>query len=175
VKKGLVHIYTGDGKGKTTAAMGLAFRASGYAYNICILQFLKARNTGEKLAAKNINDITYKRANTSTKFTIQMNEQEKNILKKEINISWNKLKQNISENNYDLLILDEIMAVINNNFLSVNQLENFINEKPRKLEVIMTGRKAPQELIEVADYVTEMKLIKHPFSKNIKARKGIEF
>jgi len=175
VKRGLVHIYTGNGKGKTTAAMGLALRASGYGYKIFILQFLKARKTGEKLAVKNIDSITYKRANTSAKFTVQMNEKEKKVLKEEIKKSWQDLKNNMSKSNYDILILDEIMAVINNKFISEKQIIDFVDSKPRELEVVMTGRNAPQKLIERADYVTEMKLIKHPFTQNIKARKGIEF
>jgi len=175
MKRGLIHIYTGDGKGKTTAAMGLALRASGYGLNILILQFLKARKTGERIAVENIKGITYKRANTSTKFTIQMSEQEKLNLKKEINQSWQRLKDNINKNDYDVIILDEIMAVISNKFLSLQQVKNFIEEKPRGIELLMTGRNAPCELIELADYVTEMKLIKHPFTENIIAREGIEF
>ncbi len=175
MKRGLVHIYTGDGKGKTTAAMGLVVRAAGYEMNICILQFLKGRQTGEKTVLEKIPGVTYRRANTSTKFTIQMSDEEETNLKEEIKTSWLKLKETVKKGEYDLIILDEIMAVINNGFLPLQEVIELIDKKQEELELVMTGRNAPEELMQLADYVTEMKLVKHPYTRNIPARRGIEF
>ena len=129
MKKGLIHIYCGDGKGKTTAAMGLAIRAAGREKKVFITQFLKSGKSGE-------------------------------IIKK---------------NEYDLLILDEIIATINNGFIELEEVVNFLKNKPDTLEVVMTGRDPKEELIEIANYVTEMKCIKHPFREGIPSRIGIEF
>lgn len=175
MKKGLVHIYTGDGKGKTTAAMGLAFRAAGHGKQVYILQFMKGWPTGEKVIADGIIFITYQRANQVTKFINQMTEAEKLKLKKETKKAWQTLWKEIKESDNEVFILDEVMAAISNDLLTVEEVAQLIKEKPETIELVLTGRDAPQALIDLADYVTEMKAIKHPLNKNISARKGIEF
>lgn len=175
MKQGLVHIYTGDGKGKTTAAIGLAVRAAGHNKRVYILQFLKARTTGELEIAKKLPMITFERTNISRKFIFQMNEEEKKELQEETEKAWNRLREITRESEYEIVIVDEIMGAIKNGLISLKEVIDLIKDKSPEKELILTGREAPDELIELADYVTEMKLIKHPYRKDIPARKGIEF
>ncbi|ACL70646.1 cob(I)yrinic acid a,c-diamide adenosyltransferase [Halothermothrix orenii] len=175
MKKGLVHIYTGDGKGKTTAAVGLAVRSAGYGKKIYILQFLKGRKTGEKKFFEKVTDITLERANKSTKFFFQMSDEEKQKVFAETKKVWDKLKDIVRDGEYEVVILDEIMEAIANGLVQTGQVKELIAIKDESLELILTGRDAPEELVELADYVTEMKMIKHPYNRQIPARKGIEF
>ena len=175
MENGQIHIYTGDGKGKTTAAMGLAFRASAYDKKIYILQFLKGRKTGERITSDKFDNITFERANKSKKFFIQMNDKEKKEQKAEIKEIWNKINDLLENSDYEIIIFDEIMGAISNGMVEIEDVKELLDNKGKDKEVILTGRKAPQELIEKADYVTEMKMIKHPFNKNVSARKGIEY
>ena len=175
MKKGQVHIYTGDGKGKTTAAMGLAFRASAYDKKIYILQFLKGRKTGERLSAKKFDNITFERANKSKKFFIQMTDEEKKEQKQEIKKIWEKINGILKESDYEIIIFDEIMGAISNGMVEIEDVKKLIENKGEDKEFILTGRNAPEELIEMAGYVTEMKMIKHPFNNNVPARKGVEY
>ncbi len=174
-KSGLIHIYTGDGKGKTTAAMGLAVRAAGYNRKVYILQFLKARTTGEKNTLAGMSTVTFKRANKSKKFIFQMDEAEKAVLVRETAEVWENLFEIIQESDYQLVIIDEIMGAITNGLVPLEKVIELIEKKADDKELVMTGRNAPEELVELADYVTEMKMIKHPFTDDIPARKGIEF
>ncbi|HKL74810.1 MAG TPA: cob(I)yrinic acid a,c-diamide adenosyltransferase [Halanaerobiales bacterium] len=175
MKNGQIHIYTGDGKGKTTAAMGLAFRASAYDKKIYILQFLKGRKTGERLSAEKFDNITFERANKSKKFFIQMNEEEKKEQKEEIKEIWNKINDLLENSDYEIIIFDEIMGAISNGMVEIEDVKELLENKGKDKELLLTGRNAPQDLIDMADYVTEMKMIKHPFTKNIPAREGIEY
>jgi len=175
MKNGQIHIYTGDGKGKTTAAMGLAFRASAYDKKIYILQFLKGRKTGERLSAEKFDNITFERANKSKKFFIQMNEEEKKEQKEEIKEIWNKINDLLENSDYEIIIFDEIMGAISNGMVEIEDVKELLENKGKEKELLLTGRNAPQDLIDMADYVTEMKMIKHPFTKNIPAREGIEY
>ena len=175
MKNGQIHIYTGDGKGKTTAAMGLAFRASAYDKKIYILQFLKGRKTGERLSAEKFDNITFERANKSKKFFIQMNEEEKKEQKEEIKEIWNKINDLLENSDYEIIIFDEIMGAISNGMVEIEDVKELLENKGKDKELVLTGRNAPQDLIDMADYVTEMKMIKHPFTKNIPAREGIEY
>jgi cob(I)alamin adenosyltransferase len=175
MERGLIHIYTGDGKGKTTAAMGLALRAAGHKKKVYILQFLKARSTGEVSILKELPYITFVRANTSPKFVFEMNEAEREQLQLETDLAWSRLVKVTGDTEYELVILDEIMGAIDNHLLSLKQVIELVNEKSPGLELVLTGRNASPELVKLADYVTEMKMIKHPYQENIPARKGIEF
>lgn len=175
MKRGMVHIYTGDGKGKTTAAIGLAIRAAGHNKKVYILQFLKGRITGEREIADKLPMITFERANKSKKFVFQMNEREKEELISEISQTWDKLKKITRESKYEIIIIDEIMGAISNGLIGLEKVVELIKEKDSTKEIILTGRNAPEELIELADYVTEMRMVKHPYTENIPARKGIEF
>lgn len=175
MKNGLVHIYTGKGKGKTTAAMGLAFRALGHNKKIYILQFLKGRETGEKKTADGMSGITFERVNKITKFVFQMNKEEKEQLQKEVKEIWGQLQDITRHSDYEIIILDEIMGAISNDIVALADVIDLIKNRAGDKELILTGREAPQKLIDLADYVTEMKSLKHPFTDNISARQGIEF
>ncbi|AEF17689.1 MULTISPECIES: cob(I)yrinic acid a,c-diamide adenosyltransferase [Thermoanaerobacterium] len=175
MKNGLIQIYTGDGKGKTTAAIGLGIRALGRDFKVYMVQFLKGRDTGELYVLKNIDNFKVFRFQSSEKFFFQMDENEKNVLRDEMHEAYKFIENVIKNEECDMLILDEIMGVIQNNIFSVEDVLKLMKEKPDTMEMILTGRNAPKELIDNADLVTEMKLVKHPFEKGISARYGIEF
>jgi len=175
-EKGMIHIYTGDGKGKTTAAIGLAIRAAGHGKRIYFVQFLKGRETGELEILKKIPNITVHRVNPDLqKFFYQLSMEEKEILCRKVQEGWRGICKELREEKYDILILDEIMAVLSNGLLGLEDLLEFINNKVPQLELVLTGRNAPEELLKLADYVTEMKMLKHPYQEGVPARKGIEF
>lgn len=176
MNKGLIHIYCGDGKGKTTAAFGLAIRAAGRNKKVVISQFLKDYNTGELKSVEKLSDnIKVIFGKPITKFIWNMNEEEKNQLKEEETNYFGKIVQYTKENNVDVLILDEIIGTINNGTISLQTIMDFLKNKPESLEVIMTGRDPKEELINIADYISEVKMIKHPFEKGIGSREGIEY
>jgi cob(I)alamin adenosyltransferase len=173
--KGLIHVYTGEGKGKTTAAFGLAKRAAGHGKRVLILQFLKSRtkNSGEIISS----------AKTGTK-VIKFEEQTTPLfdpdvklpeLKKTIKKAIDQSIKEIKSSSYDLVIMDEFNTVLGAGYANINEAKRIIKAKPDMVELIFTGRNAPEELIELADYVTEMRMIKHPFKRGVKARKGIEY
>ena len=173
MKKGLIHIYCGDGKGKTTAAMGLAIRAAGREKKVFITQFLKSGKSGELVSLDKLKDyVTFLPGKPVNKFIWNM--KEKKDAKKEHTSRFREIVEIIKKNEYDLLILDEIIATINNGFIELEEVVNFLKNKPDTLEVVMTGRDPKEELIEIANYVTEMKCIKHPFREGIPSRIGIE-
>lgn len=176
MEKGLVQIYTGDGKGKTTAALGQGLRASGRGYRVVMIQFLKGRDSGEiESIAKLEPNFKVYRFDKSKKFFWNMNDIEKKELSEKIEEAMEFARETLEKNQCDILILDEIMGVINNKILHTEKVVNLIEEKPDNIEVILTGRNVPEELYEIADLITEMKMVKHPFEKGISAREGIEF
>lgn len=174
--KGLVHIYTGNGKGKTTAAVGLGIRACGRGMKVLMVQFLKGIETGEMMTLKKLEpDFILYRGEQLPKFTWQMNDEEKKRASKIQHDIFEFAKVAAFDGKVDLLILDEIMAAVNANFLDKNMVLDFIKNKPENLELVLTGRNAPEEFIEEADYVSEIYDVKHPMNQGIPARKGIEF
>ena len=175
LSRGLIQIYTGDGKGKTTAALGQAFRAVGRGFTVKMIQFLKAVSTGELISVKNLEpDFMIYRFETQKKFFWLLDEKEKEELKKEIREGLNFAKQIIANEECNILILDEIMGAIKNEMISVEDIKELIHTKPSHMELILTGRDVPEELSSLADLVTEMKMIKHPMENGIPARIGIE-
>jgi cob(I)alamin adenosyltransferase len=174
--KGLIHVYTGDGKGKTTAALGQAIRAHGCGMSVLMVQFLKRAHSGELETVKKLGGgFELMRGKSAEKFVTQMNESEKAECRKETGELFCRSINSQAEKGVDILILDEVFAAINSKMLDVGQVIEFLHAKPEKLEVILTGRGAPEEIVELADYVTEIRSIKHPIDKGIPARKGIEF
>ncbi|SCY94726.1 cob(I)yrinic acid a,c-diamide adenosyltransferase [Alkaliphilus peptidifermentans] len=175
LEKGLIHIYTGDGKGKTTAAVGQGTRTAGGGYKVLMVQFLKGDDTGEihsiEKLAPNFSLIRYAPLNNFYKF---LSEEEKNATIREVERGIKEIGTYLESEEYNLIILDEIMAVLFNEIVTIKEVVELIEKKPPLVELILTGRNAPEELINLADYVTEMKMIKHPFEKGIYARKGIE-
>lgn len=175
LKKGYIQIYTGDGKGKTTAAMGLALRAAGDGMKVCILQFLKAWKTGEVIALEKIENIEVFRVQKMTKFTWDLNEEEKKQYALETKEGY-KLAENIlKERKCDVFIIDEIMGAMHAGFLTEDDVLKLMELKRDDMELVMTGRGVSDKIAEKADLITEMKPIKHYFEKGVDARKGIEF
>ncbi|WWU64001.1 cob(I)yrinic acid a,c-diamide adenosyltransferase [Clostridium baratii] len=172
---GLIHIYCGDGKGKTTAAMGLGIRAAGRSKKVLLTQFLKSNKTGELNSIEKLSEFFHVvKGVPAKKFVWNMNEEEKLEVKKEHTNRFREVTKKAIEEEYDLLILDEIIATINRDFVKLTEVIDFLKNKPKGLEVVMTGRNPKEELIELADYVSEIKAIKHPYNKGIKSRVGIE-
>ncbi len=171
---GLIHIYCGDGKGKTTAAIGLAVRCSGHGNHVLLVQFLKSRLTGELNTLALLPNIEIMRGKETKKFTFQMNEEEKAQVKNEHLTLFSKVKQKCLDERVDLLILDEVIGACNTGVFDKAFLIDFLRHKPPKMEVVLTGRNPAPELVELADYVSEICKRKHPFEKGIPARTGIE-
>lgn len=171
---GLIHIYCGDGKGKTTAAVGLAVRCAGRGNKVLLVQFLKSRDSGELYSLAKLPDIEVMRGKESQKFTFQMNEEEKHALLIEHNKMFEQVLAKIKNGGYSLLILDEVIGALNAKVFEMPKLIEFLRHKPENLEVVLTGRNPAPELVEIADYVSEMRKVKHPMDKGIMAREGIE-
>jgi cob(I)alamin adenosyltransferase len=174
-KKGLVHIYTGKGKGKTTAALGLALRAAGWGKKVIIFQFLKppALKLGERKAIAK-SKLPIKIVSVDVKWNLYKKNNQAQVCDK-IKQTCKDIQTTAKKGKYDLIILDEIIYCCREKLVSLQCIKNIIKSKKSNVEIIMTGRGATKELINLADLVTEMKEIKHPFKKDIKARKGIEY
>lgn len=176
MEKGLVIVYTGKGKGKTTAALGMALRALGYSHKVCMIQFIKGSwKYGElessKLLEPNFELVTVGKGFVGIIDDSSPRSEHKETAVRALSIS----KERIHLGNYDLVILDEINYAVNLDLIKVNDVLELIQNKPADLDLVLTGNHARPELIEKADLVTEMTEIKHPFKKGIKAKKGIDF
>jgi cob(I)alamin adenosyltransferase len=173
--KGLVHIYTGNGKGKTTAALGLALRAAGWGKKVIIYQFLKppALVLGERKALAKSN-LPIKIVPVDIKWNMQKKNNTALVCDK-IDKTCKEIQTVAQKGKYDLIILDEIIYCCREKLVSLQCIKNIIKSKKPDIEIIMTGRGATKDIIKLADLVTEMKEVKHPFKKNVKARKGIEY
>lgn len=173
-KKGLVSIFTGDGKGKTTAAIGTAVRAAGYGLRVFIVFFAKGGNypCGEANTLSELPNITVTSCH-------HKNWIDKNNVKAEdkklAESALTEAREAMLNNNYDLMILDEINIAINYGLIGLDEVISFVKGKPQNLELILTGRYAEPKLVEMADMVIEMSIIKHPYGKGIKARRGIDY
>ena len=173
-KKGLILLYTGNGKGKTTAALGQVLRAAGHGFKVAIVQFIKnMKNTGEIKAAKKIFADHLEIYPMGSGFTWDAKDTE--ALRLAAEKGWNLAREKIESGQYCMVILDELTYALNYGLLDQDEILTFLKNKPEKLHVIITGRDASDKLIDLADLVTEMKEIKHPYQKGIKATKGIEF
>ncbi len=169
--KGYVHVYTGNGKGKTTAALGLALRAAGAGLKVFIAQFVKGSTYGEHNALTKLSDsITVKQYGQG--FFLDRKPGEEDIRAAKEGLA--EVKDIMSSGNYDIVILDEADIATYYNLFSVEDLLDFMRSKPEKIEIIITGRMADPKIIEEADLVTEMKEIKHYYQKGVGARRGIE-
>lgn len=172
---GLIHIYCGDGKGKTTAAMGLGIRCAGREKKVILTQFLKDNNTGELLSIEKIGDnFQVIKGEPVKKFFKFMTKEEQVHTREEHEKRFKYVTLKAIKENFDILILDEIIAATNLNLVPLNDVINFLKNKPKGLEVVLTGRNPDERLIELADYVSEIKAIKHPYEKGINSRIGIE-
>ncbi len=171
--KGLVIVYTGDGKGKTTAALGILFRAWGRELNTCVIQFIKAKGGlwGEVKAAQKLGIEWHKVGDGFTWFSKDMEESVAKAL-----FGWQLAQQKISSGDYELIILDEFTYPLIYDWLDPHAVIKWIREnKPVHTHIVITGRDAPQSLVDYADLVTEMHSIKHPFDQGNRAQPGIDF
>jgi len=174
-RKGLIQVYTGEGKGKTTAAIGLACRACGHNLTVCYISFYKEPKRweyGEHRVLKRLGVKIYA-------FAVKHPHFYKNISKEEVRRECLKglefIKRIYREDKYDILILDEILIALRDGFLKEEEVLEILDSKPERLELILTGRGASKRMIEKADLVSEIKKIKHPYDKGIQTRKGIEY
>jgi cob(I)alamin adenosyltransferase len=172
LKKGYIHVYTGNGKGKTTSAIGLGIRATGAGLKAHMLQFMKGRKYNELVTLDKTQGFTYSQHGRD-EFVNKDNPEQVDIeLAQE---GFKHAKELIKSNKYNMIILDEINVAIDFNLISLEDFIKFIEEKPEELELVLTGRYAHPEIQKIADYVTEMLEIKHPYQQGIEARKGIDF
>jgi len=173
LKKGLLIVLTGNGKGKTTSALGMAFRAMGHGLKVCIIQFIKGSwKYGELESAKRFSDLLDFYV-LGKGFTWQSENLEEDI--KIAREAWDFAKETINSNKYEMVILDELTYLIKYKMVSEEEIVNFLLNRPENLTVVVTGRDASKLLIDSADLVTEMVSIKHPYDVGVKAQKGIEF
>jgi len=168
--KGLIQVYTGDGKGKTTAALGLAVRAAGHGMKVGFVQFLKGEPCGEHLFMSQYHDFDIVQIGTGDSFTKSREE-----LTEEMQQTLAYTEQQMLSGRYDLLILDEIFIAIQKGLTATEQVLDLLEKRPESVELVLTGRYAPAKVVERADLVTEMHMIKHPFNQGICARPGIEY
>ncbi|MEW5822415.1 MAG: cob(I)yrinic acid a,c-diamide adenosyltransferase [Cyanobacteriota bacterium] len=180
LKNGYVQIYTGDGKGKTTASLGLALRAIGHGWKVLIIQFTK----GEK---EENGENFYGELKAASKFMANLEVMQFGLDRvvyssnisiedyKETRKGWERAKEAVASGEYGLIILDEINVCIDLNMIKLSEVKELLINRPKHLEVVLTGRRAHPELISMAHLVTEMKPIKHYFDVGVKARRGIEY
>ncbi len=193
LEKGLIQVYTGNSKGKTTAALGLALRAIGHGFRVCVIQFLKGgAYTGELFAAQRLYPyLVFRQYGVTCPYSALIRQGEADCRgcgkcftekgkdteenRKLARLALRAAEEAICSEEYDLVILDEINNAFYYELLSVDEVLALLAKKPAQIEVILTGRHAPPEIIARADLVTEMTLVKHPFQRGIPSRRGIEY
>lgn len=173
--KGLVHVYTGDGKGKTTVSLGIALRAMGWGGRVCMVQFIKGYSEiGEaKFAARHPEQMILKQfaIDPSRHIDKQKVEEREKAAREALEYAL----EIVNGGKYDVVILDEINGAMHYGLVDKNNVIDILTHRPLHVEIVLTGRNAPQEIIDIADYVTELKMIKHPYEQGIPARKKIDF
>lgn len=173
LEKGLVQVYTGNGKGKTTAAFGLALRAIGRGLKVYIIQFIKGGfDYGELYTIDRLPNLKLK-AFGRGKFVTEKPARNEDVKLAEEALTL--AEEVVKSGEYDIVILDEINVALSLKLIDSAKVVELVKKKPKHVELVLTGRNAPNEILEIADLVTEMKEIKHPFAKGCKARKGIEY
>jgi cob(I)alamin adenosyltransferase len=179
LEKGLVQIYTGNGKGKTTAALGLALRAAGQGNRVLVYQFLKPPSlaTGERLAAQALGDVIHIEALVGEWNMATSPHDPQAIARAQATIrdALRKIGEDAHRRAFDVIVLDEIVYCLSQDLARLEDVKHLIDQRDPAVEIVLTGRGATAELIDLADLVTEMKEIKHPFDKGVCARRGIEY
>jgi cob(I)alamin adenosyltransferase len=173
IEKGLLIVHTGKGKGKSTAAFGLVFRALGNGMRVAVVQFVKGKwQTGERVALEKFGDrVTVHTMGEG--FTWETQDRARDIAA--ARAAWEKAKALVLDAAHDMVVLDELNIVLRYDYLDVGDVVALLKARPTMKHVVVTGRNAKEELIEAADLVTEMEQVKHPFRAGVKAQKGIEF
>ena len=175
MEKGLIHIYCGDGKGKTSAATGLAVRAAGCGKQVLFARFLKNEESGELEILDRIPEIHVIHLERSYGFYRTLTEEEQAEVRQMYEALWQDIVRRAETDVYDVLVMDEFMAAYNYGLIGHDAAFAFLREKPERLEVVLTGRDPDEDLVELADYVSEIRKVKHPFDRGIRARRGIEY
>ncbi len=176
MEKGLIHIYTGEGKGKTCSSMGLCIRAVGAGKKVFILQFLKTPTSSELNILKNLApQVEILKFEKPRGFFWTLSGEERQELSNEVKKAFAFATVCMKNKDCDMIILDEVMGAITNKLLDTSEVVEALRNKHEQIEVVLTGRDAPQELIDIAHYVSEIKCIKHPFKQGIASRKGVEY
>ena len=174
-RQGLLHIYCGDGKGKTSAAVGMAVSAAGCGMKVLVIRFLKTENSGEVEVLRSIPGITVTPCDRTFGFVFRMTEEQKQEAALYYQSRFEAAAKKAVQGQYDLLILDEILASCNYGMVRETSVVEFLQNRPEKLEVVLTGRNPSETFLELADYVSEICMRRHPYEKGIPARRGIEF
>lgn len=170
--KGRIILNTGHGKGKTTAALGTAFRALGHGHKVCVIQFLKGQGSyGERLMAEKFTDLDWFICGKGFVFNKENLEEDKQVAEEGFALA----KEKIESDKYDLIILDEITYLPLYGFLEVAKIIDVIANKPERLSIIMTGRDADAAMVDIADTVSVIEVVKHAYEQGIKAQRGVEF
>ena len=173
LEKGLIQVYTGNGKGKTSAAFGLALRAIGRGLKVYVIQFIKGGfDYGELHVADRLPNFTLKAFGRGKFITSKPPEKEDVMLASQ---ALKLAREIVKSNEYDVIILDEINVALDLGLIRLQDVVEIIGEKPESVEIVLTGRNAPREIIELADLVTELREVKHPYGRGFQARKGIEY
>ena len=176
-RRGLTLVFTGHGKGKTTAAVGLAVRAAGNRMRVFFLQFIKGQwKSGEREVLRSLPNVDLEV--TGRGFTIERLRNPKIPLEDHAAAAahgWQVAQQIVREGEYDVVVLDEVLGAVNAGLVPLDELLELVRSKPPGLHLVLTGRNAPPELVELADLVSEIQPIKHPLQQGIKAQRGIEF
>lgn len=173
IEKGLLIVHTGKGKGKSTAAFGMVFRMLGHGENVAIVQFVKGKwETGERVILDRFKDQAHV-FTMGQGFTWETQDRQRDL--EAARAAWEKAKECIHDPQYKMVLLDELNIVLRYDSLALDEVIETLSNKPDDTHVIITGRNAKDELIEIADLVTEMTMIKHPFRSGVKAQLGIEF
>lgn len=175
IENGLVSVYTGPGRGKTTAALGLALRVLGWGGRVCMIQFIKGYSElGEIRFAAEFHDRFILRQFARDK-SLSIREHDVIARREAAEDALAFAEEAVRDGQYDLVILDEINGALHYGLVSLPRVTKLVTNKPSHVELVLTGRSAPDEIVEIADYVTEMNLVKHPYQKGISARRGVDY
>lgn len=172
---GLIHIYCGDGKGKTTAAVGLSIRCAGHGIPVLFTQFLKNGDSGELCILDTIPSVHVEKCPEKMGFTFQMDEEQKKAASACLSEYFGKIRHLSETGAYGLLILDEILDACGSGLLDEEVMADFLENRPDSLEVVLTGRNPSEKISGMADYISEIRKIKHPYDRGMAAREGIEY
>ena len=171
----MIHLYCGDGKGKTTAAVGLAVRAAGHGKRVVFAQFMKGRISGELNVLSMLKNVTVARALENEMFTFQMNAEQRKSAAAANAMLLEFAERVAKAHDLDMVVLDEIVTAVSMGMVSEERVKRYISEFSRDKELVITGSTPEAWMIEMADYVTDMEKIKHPFDRGSEAREGVEY
>lgn len=174
MERGMIHIYEGDGKGKTTAAVGLSVRAAGAGKKVLFTQFLKDGTSHEIAVLRKLEGIEVFSCETNPGFVFQMNNEERKVAQSMYEQYFADIKEKVEKRSYDLLILDEILDACATEMIQVEELEEFLKTRNKQLEVVLTGHQCSTQFEQMADYYSKITKMHHPYDRGVTARDGIE-